>query len=89
MVARKKASELTEEGIRHYKLIVLKTKMHNGLSDLGARVYLLMAAKGRKNFAADDKVKDITAQLKRYVAEIDAIEKKHGKIAKRRMGKAA
>ena len=88
MVARKRAADLTEEGIRQYKLIALKTKMHNGFSDLGARVYSLVAAKSGKNPAADAKVKDITAQLKRYEAEIAVLEKTHRKSFKGRIGKA-
>jgi hypothetical protein len=75
MVARKRAGDLTEEGMRQYKLIALKTKMHNGFSDLGARVYSLVTGKGLKNPAADTKVKDITVQLKRYEAEISLLEK--------------
>ena len=38
MVARKRTRELTDEGNRQYKLLALKAKMHNGFSDLGARV---------------------------------------------------
>jgi hypothetical protein len=89
MVARKRARELTDEGKRQYKLIALKTKMHNGFSDLGARVYSLVVAKGGKNPTADAKVKDITAQLKRYEAEISLLEKTHRKSSKRKIRKAA
>ena len=89
MVARKSASELTEEGMRQYKLIALKTKMHNGFSALGVRVYSLVTAKGMKNPATDTKVKDITAQLKRYEAEILLLEKTLRKSSKRKTGKAA
>ena len=89
MVARKRASDLTEEGMRQYKLIALKTKMHNGFSDLGARVYCLVTEKGLKNPAADTKVKDITVQLKRYEAEISLLEKALRKSSKRKTVKAA
>jgi hypothetical protein len=87
MVAKKRADQLTEEGKRQYKLIGLKAKMHNGFSDLGARVYSLFTAKGLKNPAVDFKVKDITAQLKRYEAEILLLEKKIQKSSKRRSKK--
>jgi hypothetical protein len=89
IVVRKRTGDLTDEGKRQYKLMALKSKLHNGLSDLGARVYLLVAEKGRKNPAADAKVKDITAQLKRYEAEIALLEELHRKSFKRRIEKAA
>jgi hypothetical protein len=88
MIVRKRAGELTEEGKRQYRLIALKTRMHNGISDLGARVYALVA-KGAENPARDFKVKDITAQLKRYEAEISLLEKASRKPSKRRTRKAA
>jgi hypothetical protein len=89
IVVKKRTGELTEEGKRHYRLMVLKSKLHNGFSDLGARVYSLVAAKGRENPAADAKVKDITAQLKRCEAEIASLEKKQRKSPKRKIEKAA
>jgi hypothetical protein len=89
IVVRKRPGDLTDEGKRQYKLMALKSKLHNGFSDLGARVYLLVATKGRKNPAADTKVKDITAQLKRYEAEIASLEASHRKSSKRRIEKAA
>ncbi|HYA85580.1 MAG TPA: hypothetical protein VEI57_00740 [Nitrospirota bacterium] len=89
MVARKRADEVTEEGLHRHKLIALKVKMHNLFSDLGVRVYSLIAAKGGKNPATDTTVKDITAQLKRYDAEISLLEKTLRKLSKRRTRKAA
>ncbi len=76
VVVKKRTGELTEEGKRQYKLMALKSKLHNGFSDLGARVYSLAATKGRKNLEADAKVKDIMAQLKRYDAEIVFLERR-------------
>jgi hypothetical protein len=89
LVARKRATALTEEGKRQYKLISLKTKMHNGFSSLGARVFMLVSAKSGKNPAQDAKVKDITAQLKKYEAEIALLEKTRQKSSKRGIGRAA
>ncbi len=86
---QERVGELSEEGMRHYKLIALKTKMHNGLSDLGARVFSLVTAEGWENPSEDAKVKDITTQLKRYEAEIFLLEKKFRKSSKRKTGRAA
>ena len=89
MVVRKRAGELTEEENYQYKLFALKTKVHNSLSDLGARVYTLVATKGEINPALDATVKDIIAHVKRYEAEITVLENNHRKPPKRRIGKAA
>jgi hypothetical protein len=89
MVVRKRTGELTEEGKRQYKLIALKIKAHNGIYDLGVRVYSLVAAKAGKDPARDAKVKDITAQLKRYEAEIALLEKTPRKPSKQGIGKVA
>lgn len=89
LIARKKAGDLSEEGNRQYKLIMLKTKVHKDLLALGARVYSLVAANNNKNSALDAKVKDITAHIKRYEAEITLLEKKQRKTVKRRINRAA
>jgi len=62
IVAQKKAGELTEEGKRQYKISALKTKVHGGISGLGARVYALTGSR-TKNPALDAKVKDLVAQI--------------------------
>jgi hypothetical protein len=74
IVAQKKAGELTEEGKRQYKIFALKTKVHEGISDLGARVYALMGSRA-KNPALDAKVKDLAAQIKKLNAQIAEHEK--------------
>lgn len=88
MVVRKKAGELSEEGKRQYKILSLKTKAHQGIADLGARVYSLMGGKVN-NPALDPKVKDIVAQIKRQEAEIASLEKPPRKSSKRRTREAA
>jgi hypothetical protein len=87
MIVKKKAGELTEESKRQYKILSLKTKVHQGIADLGARVYSLMSGKGR-NPALDAKVKDLAAQIRRYESEIATLERKTQKSLKRRIGKA-
>jgi hypothetical protein len=74
IVAQKKAGELTDEGKRQYKIFALKSKVHKGISDLGARVYGLMGTR-MKNPALDAKVRDIVSQLKKLEAQIRTLEK--------------
>ncbi len=88
LVVKRQESAMSEDGKRQYQLMVLKTKVHNGISELGARVYSLLGAK-KDNPATDAKVKDITAHIKRYEAEITLLEKKHRKGVKRKIGKLA
>jgi hypothetical protein len=73
IVAQKKAGELRDEVKRQYKLFALKTKVHQGFSDLGARVYTLMGAR-TKNPSLDANVRDIVSQLKKLEAQIGALE---------------
>jgi hypothetical protein len=73
IVAQKKAGELSDEGKRQYKLFALKTKVHQGFSDLGARVYTLMGTR-TKNPSLDAKVRDIVSQLNKLEAQIGALE---------------
>ena len=84
LIARKKAGELTEEGKRQYKLFTLKTKVHKGISDLGARVYALMGSRA-KNPALDAKVKDIVGQVKRLESQIAGIEQRRGAASRRKI----
>jgi hypothetical protein len=73
IVAQKKAGELSDEGKRQYKLFALKTKVHQGFSNLGARVYTLMGTR-TKNPSLDANVRDIVSQLKKLEAQIGALE---------------
>lgn len=86
MVAKKKATALTEEGKRQYALLSLKAKAHKGISDLGARVYELMRTKA-KNPALDAKVKALAAQIKKLEAEIAVLEKAPKKALKKKAKK--
>ena len=86
-VDKKQADLSTEEGKRNYKLISLKLKVYQGISDLGARVYSLMWLR-EKNPGLDPRVKDITARIRRYEAEIEFMEKNLKSDARKKMGKA-
>ncbi|HTP06580.1 MAG TPA: hypothetical protein VMM54_15670 [Nitrospirota bacterium] len=86
IVAQKKAGELTEEGKRQFKILTLKTKVHEAISDLGARVYSLMNGAKVKNPALDAGVKDLITRIKDLEAQIAIVEEK-GKAAKSKAGK--
>lgn len=75
IVAKKKAGEMTDEGKRQYKIMLLKSNVHSGISDLGARVYALMSTRS-KNPALDAKVKDLVTQIRKYEVQLAALEKK-------------
>jgi hypothetical protein len=75
IVAGKKAEELTDEGRRQVRIMVLKSKVHNGISELGARVYALTGRRSR-NPMLDAKVKDMVTKIRKYEAEITSLEKK-------------
>jgi hypothetical protein len=83
IVAQKTAGDLTDEGKRQYKIFSLKTKVHEAVSDLGARVYALMGSRA-KNPALDPQVKNIVAQIKKLDAQIAVLEKKPGSAAKKK-----
>ena len=74
IVAQKTAGDLTEEGKRQYKIFALKTKVHEAVSDLGARVYALMGSRV-KNPALDVQVKNIVAQIKKLDEQIARLDK--------------
>jgi len=75
IVAQKTAGDLTDEGKRQYKIFALKTKVHEAVSDLGARVYALMGSRV-KNPALDAQVKNIVAQIKKLDEQIADLEGK-------------
>ncbi len=81
VVAKKKAGELTEEGKRQYRILTLKAKLHEAISDLGARVYALLAGAKAKNPALDARVKEILASIKKIESQIMEIERKGKKSA--------
>ncbi len=65
-----------------HKILGLKLKAQRQLSHLGARVYSLMAFRG-KNTGLDASMKDITARLRRYETEIDMRERQLCAIQKK------
>ena len=86
IVAQRTAEDLSEEGKRQYKIFALKTKVHEGVTDLGARVYALMGSRV-KNPALDPQVKTIVANIKKLDAQIANLEGK-GKASPSRPKKA-
>jgi hypothetical protein len=86
---KKKAGELSDEGKRQYKLISLKTKVHKGMSDLGARVYSLVHSGRKSNPLLDARVKDIVAQISKHESTILTLEKDQKKAAPKTRKKAA
>jgi hypothetical protein len=86
IVAQKKAGELTEEGKRQFKILALKAKVHEAITDLGARVHALMSGAKAKNPARDAGVKDLLVRIKDLEAQIAAIGGK-GKAVRPKTGK--
>jgi hypothetical protein len=74
VVMQKKAGELTEEGKRQYKVLRLKAKIHDTITDLGAKTYLLMSGSKAKNPALDSGVKEIFARIQALEALIKVLE---------------
>jgi len=86
-VDKRHATLSTKEGKRNYKLISLKLKVYQGISDLGARVYSLMWS-GKKDPSQDPRVKDITARIRRYETQIEFMEKNLKSAARNKLGKS-
>jgi hypothetical protein len=82
IAVKKKAGELTEEGKRQYKIMVLKSKMHSQVADLGARVYSLMGSRSR-NPALDATVKDIVVQIRQNEVKIATLTKRPSAASKK------
>ncbi len=87
IVAKKKAGELTEEGKKQYQMLALKAKVHEAISDLGARVYALMRDSKAKNPALDARVKELLSNIKKLEEQIAAVARKT--VRKNRGKKAA
>lgn len=73
-----KMGELTAEGKRQYKMFDLKAKIQGQMTVLGGRAYDVLG--GRKNPAADDKVKAVYAKIKKLEEQLRKLE--GGKQAK-------
>ncbi|HMK50037.1 MAG TPA: hypothetical protein VK435_08290 [Thermodesulfovibrionales bacterium] len=83
--AQKRAAELTEEGKKGLRIFEIKTKVQKEFGELGARVYGL-GAKG-KNPLLDNKVKMITARIKKFESQISALEGKKKVVSKKTVAK--
>jgi hypothetical protein len=70
LTARKRAGEVTEEGKKQYKVLLLQVKVERSISKLGARVYSLLKSKSAKNPALDASVKEIVAAIRKAEAQI-------------------
>ena len=82
VVPNAKRSQAMEKDRVQDKILQLKLRAHQQMSNLGARVYTLMGLKG-KNLGMDTHVKDITARLRRYETEIQELERKLRPAGKR------
>lgn len=76
IVVQKKAGELTEEGKRQYKVLTLKARIHEAVTDLGAKMYVLMSSTRAKNPALNAGVKEIMARIQDLEAQIGILEGK-------------
>ena len=76
IVVQKKAEYLTEEGKRQYKVLTLKARIHEAITDLGAKAYAIMSGTKSKNLALDAGVKDIMARIKDLETQIAILEGK-------------
>ena len=76
IVVQKQAEYLTEEGKRQYKVLTLKAKIHEAITDLCAKAYALMSGTRTKNPALDDGVKDIMARITDLEMQIAILEGK-------------
>jgi hypothetical protein len=74
VVVQKKAGELTEEGKRQYKVLRLKTRIHEAIADLGARTYVLLSGAKVKNPALDAEVKEIMARIRDLETQVGILE---------------
>jgi hypothetical protein len=78
IVVQKTAEELTEEGKRQYKVLTLKARIHEAITDLGAKVYVLMSGAKVKNPALNAGVKDVMSRIKDLEEHIAILEGKGG-----------
>lgn len=81
-VIRERAEELTEEGRKKYRLFELKNKVQKEMSDLGGAVY--EARKKTRNPMVDERVKAIVDRITRLEDQLDRLEGKGRKTARRK-----
>jgi hypothetical protein len=73
---QKKAGELTKEGKRQYKILTLKARIHEAITDLGAKTYVLMSSAKAKNPSLNAGVKEIMVRIQDLEAQIGILEGK-------------
>ncbi len=73
-LAAKKVDALTQEGKKRYQSFDLKTKVHNEIAELGARVYYLN--KQEKITIEDSKAKTIINKIRKLEEKIANLEGK-------------
>ena len=73
---QKKAGELTEEGKRQYNILRIKARIHEAITDLGAKTYVLLSGARAKNPALDAGVKEIMARIQDLEAQVGILEGK-------------
>ncbi len=72
--AKKKVDELSKEGKKKLHLLELKSKVKEGMTELGGMVYSLHSI--NKDPMIDKKVKGIISKIKKIEAQIVKLEKK-------------
>ncbi len=72
VAVKEKAEALTGEGKRQYKLFEIKTKVQKEISELGGRVYGLLAAE--KEVTSDRRVKSSVTKIKKLETQITKLE---------------
>ncbi|HUJ16737.1 MAG TPA: hypothetical protein VL197_01990 [Nitrospirota bacterium] len=77
---QKKAGELTEEGKRQYNVLRIKARIHEAITDLGAKTYVLLSGARAKNPALDTGVKEIMARIQDLEAQVGILEGKSSEV---------
>lgn len=88
VVVQKKAGELTDEGKRQYSILRLKARIHEAITDLGAKTYVLMGGAKAKNPALDAGVKEIMARIKDLEGQLGILEGKSSEVRTKTRPKA-
>ncbi len=89
VVVQKKAGELTEEGKRQYKVLRIKSRIHEAIADLGAKTYVLLSGAKAKNPALDAGVKEIMARIQDLESQLGILEGKSSEGSAKARPKAA
>ena len=74
IVVQKKAEELTEEGKRQLKILTLKARIHEAITDLGAKTFSLLSGGKAKNPALDAGVKALVARIQDLESQVGILE---------------